>query len=288
MERRYEARLEEMLEDAEVPPEILKGLLRRLETFVEPFAAALDEPAQRRHAVEYMTGLLSNLKHKTGEAIAYLHEQQRQGIQKFIGHVPWGHQPLLATLADQVGDQLGEPDAVIVFDPSGFPKKGTKSVGVARQWCGRLGKVDNCQVGIYMAYVSRKEHAIVDARLYLLDYHLRVGQLARDTRLPEGQALHEQRLDETETGEATTVILIDARRPKEWVEKACHEDVARWLGLNPEAKGLVSWDVFDAVLTPGDIILLTSWRDRGTAEAFGAATKLQEEARSRRVRVVRD
>ncbi len=167
MERRYEARLEEMLEDAEVPPEMLEGLLSRLETFVEPFAAALAEPAQRRHAAEYMTGLLSNLKHKTGEAIAYLHDQERQGIQKFIGHVPWDHQPLLATLADQVGKQLGEPDAVLVFDPSGFPKKGMKSVGVARQWCGRLGKVDNCQVGIYMAYVSRKGHAIVDTRLYL-------------------------------------------------------------------------------------------------------------------------
>src|SRR3954452_3224461 len=167
MERRYEARLEEMVEDAEVPPEILEGMLTRLETFVEPFAEALGEPAQRRHALEYLTGLLSDLKHKTGEGIAYLHDQQRQGIQKFIGQVPWDHRPLLATLADQVGERLGEPDAVLVFDPSGFPKKGTKSVGVARQWCGRLGKVDNCQVGIYLAYVSRKEHAIVDTRLYL-------------------------------------------------------------------------------------------------------------------------
>jgi SRSO17 transposase len=167
MERRYEARLEEMLEDAEVPPEMLEGMLTRLETFVEPFADALDEAAQRRHALEYVTGLLSDLERKTGEAIAYLHDQQRQGIQKFIGHVPWEHRPLLATLADQVSEQLGELDAVIVFDPSAFAKKGVKSVGVARQWCGRLGKVDNCQVGIYMAYVSRKEHAIVDTRLYL-------------------------------------------------------------------------------------------------------------------------
>ncbi len=167
MERRYEARLAEMLEDAEVSPEMLRGLLTRLERFVEPFAAALDEPAQRRHALEYVTGLLSKLKHKTGEAIAYLYDQQRQGIQKFIGHVPWRHQPLLATLAEQVGEQLGESDAVLVFDPSGFAKKGVKSVGVARQWCGRLGKVENCQVGIYMAYVSRKEQALVNMRLYL-------------------------------------------------------------------------------------------------------------------------
>src|SRR3954453_16501548 len=124
MERRYEARLEEMVEDAEVPPEILEGMLTRLETFVVPFAEALDEPAQRRHALEYLTGLLSDLKHKTGEGIAYLQDQQRQGIEKFIGHGPWEHQPLLATRADPVGAQLGEPDAVIVFDPSGFTKKG--------------------------------------------------------------------------------------------------------------------------------------------------------------------
>ncbi len=124
MEWRYEARLEEMLEDADVSPEMLGGMLTRLETFVHPFAAALDEPAQRRYSLEYMTGLLSNLEHKTGETIAYLHDQQRQGIQKFIGHVPWDHQPLLATLADQVAAQLGEPDAVIVFDPSGVRQEG--------------------------------------------------------------------------------------------------------------------------------------------------------------------
>ena len=122
----------------------------------------------------------------------------------------------------------------------------------------------------------------------LLDYHLRVGQLTQDTRLPEGQALHEQRLDETETGEGTTVVLIDGKRPKQWVEKSDHEDVARWLGLKADAPGFISWDVFDAVLTPGDITLLTSWRDHGAAEAFEAATKLPESARLRRIRIVRD
>jgi SRSO17 transposase len=167
MERRYAARLKEMLAHAEVPSDLIDGLMGRLETFVEPFAAALTEPEQRQHTVEYIRGLLSKLDHKTGEAIADLHDQQRQGIQKFVGHVPWGHPPLLMTLARQVGTDLGEPDGVLVFDPSSFPKKGTKSVGVARQWCGRLGKVENCQVGIYMAYVSRKEHAIVNTRLYL-------------------------------------------------------------------------------------------------------------------------
>ncbi len=167
MERRYEVRLAQMLAQADVSPELMQGLLQRLEAFAEPFAKSLASLEQRRHAAEYMTGLLSKLERKTGEAIAYLHDQERQALQKFVGFVPWDHKPLLATLARQVGEDLGEPDAVIVFDPSAFAKKGTKSVGVARQWCGRLGKVENCQVGVFMAHVSRKGHAIVNTRLYL-------------------------------------------------------------------------------------------------------------------------
>jgi heme-degrading monooxygenase HmoA len=122
----------------------------------------------------------------------------------------------------------------------------------------------------------------------LLDYHLRVGQLTRDSRLPAGQALREQRMDETETGTATTVTLIDAKQPADWVEKAKPQEVAEWLGLLSGAPGLVAWDVFDAVLTPGEVILLLSWRDQGAAEAFEAKAKLPDEARLRRVRIVRD
>jgi heme-degrading monooxygenase HmoA len=121
-----------------------------------------------------------------------------------------------------------------------------------------------------------------------LDYHLRIGQVTHDTRVPQGHALSEQRLDETETGEATTISLIDARRPPEWVKEASPDDVANWLGLAPDAPGLVAWDVFEAVLTPGDIILLISWHDEAAAKTFEAAVSLKHGARLRRVRVVRD
>jgi heme-degrading monooxygenase HmoA len=123
----------------------------------------------------------------------------------------------------------------------------------------------------------------------LLDYHLRVGQVTRDTRLPAGFALQEQRLDETETGLGTTVTLIDARRPAEWVKTAGADQVAGWLGLgSTAASGLVAWDVFDAVLTPGDIVLLVSWRDQVAAAGFEGTISLPDGARVRRVRVVRD
>jgi heme-degrading monooxygenase HmoA len=119
------------------------------------------------------------------------------------------------------------------------------------------------------------------------DYHLRVGQVTQDTRPPAGHVLHEQRLDETETGAATTVTLIDIAALPGSGRKTPNE-IAEWLGLDPYASGLVAWDVFDAVLTPGDIILRMSWRDPADAEVFEEQLLLQENARLRRVRVVRD
>lgn len=167
MERRFKVRLKELMEDAEVDALLFRDVLPRLENFLQPFIASLREDEQKKHTQEYVAGLVSNLERKNAEAIAYLHDQERQGLQKFLGQVPWDHQPLLTELARQVGVELGRPDGVLVFDPSAHPKKGTESVGVNRQWCGRLGKVENCQVGIYMGYVSSREHALVDVRLYL-------------------------------------------------------------------------------------------------------------------------
>ncbi|MGZ3397041.1 MAG: IS701 family transposase [Isosphaeraceae bacterium] len=190
MDRRFDNRLREMLAQAQVSPELTKGLLSRLETFVPPFTASLAKPEQRRHTVEYLTGLLSKLKHKTGEGIAYLHDQERQGLQKFIGLVPWSDRSLLLTLAGQVGADLGEAEGVIVFDPSAFAKKGTASVGVPRQWCGRLGKKENCQVGVSLAYVSRKEHAIVNTRLYLPKEWTKDGRRCKAAGVPQAVQFH--------------------------------------------------------------------------------------------------
>ncbi|HEY4264880.1 MAG TPA: antibiotic biosynthesis monooxygenase [Micropepsaceae bacterium] len=120
------------------------------------------------------------------------------------------------------------------------------------------------------------------------DYHLRVGEITRDTRPPAGCVLREQRLDETEIGEGTIVTLIDGKRPPEWVKQARSEDAATWLGLATQAPGLVAWDVFEAILTPGDIILMSSWRDVSAAERFERGVSLPDGARLRNVRVVRD
>jgi SRSO17 transposase len=167
MERRYAVRYEEMMAEAEVKPETFEGVLERLKEFVQPFATSLTHVAQCEHIEEYVSGLVSNVKRKNIETIAYLHEQDRQPLQKFIGQNPWDHRPLIDELARQIGVALGQVNGVLVIDPSGVLKQGKGSVGVARQWCGRAGKVDNCQVGVYLGYVTSKEHALVDMRLYM-------------------------------------------------------------------------------------------------------------------------
>jgi heme-degrading monooxygenase HmoA len=135
-----------------------------------------------------------------------------------------------------------------------------------------------------------KHHAAQDrGRTEILsDYHLRVGEIVHDSGLPDGEALREQRLDETAAGSATTVTLTDAWRAVDWIKQHGAEGVARSLGLDAGAKGLVDWDVFDAVLSPGDVILMQSWRDKDVAAAFARSAALPQGARFRQVRVVRD
>lgn len=198
MERRFQLRKEAMLAECEVSSQVFRGVVERLAEFVEPFAELLTQPAQRQRSRDYLSGLVSDLERKNVESIAYRLDQDRKNLQHFIGCARWDHQPLMMELARQVGEELGEADGVIAFDPSAFPKQGKQSVGVARQWCGRLGKVDNCQVGIYMAYVSRKNHALVNTRLYLPKVWTRDRRRLKAAGVPKKvrfQTRHQQALE---------------------------------------------------------------------------------------------
>ena len=163
----FEKRKEELLDECKIAPQVLDRMMPRLEGFMNPFVECFVRSEQVEHSRTFVRGLLSDLEHKNVESIAYRFGQGRMPLQWFIGVSDWDHEPLRDELVRQVGQTLGEQDGVLVFDPSGFPKSGRQSVGVARQWCGRLGKIDNCQVAVYMGYVSRHGHALVDTRLYL-------------------------------------------------------------------------------------------------------------------------
>jgi len=190
MERRYQVRYQEMLAECETKPALFQGALARLEDFAQPFVDCLQVPQRGVHARTYVAGLLSNLERKNIESIAYRDDQGRRNLQHFIGVSEWDHRPLQQELARQVGQSLGEDDGVLVIDPSGFAKKGTKSVGVARQWCGRHGKVENCQVAVYLGYASRQEHALVDMRLYLPQEWTKNRKRCREAGVPRGIIFH--------------------------------------------------------------------------------------------------
>jgi len=125
-------------------------------------------------------------------------------------------------------------------------------------------------------------------RELLQDYRVRVGEVTTDTHVPTGHVLEEQRLDETEVGDGTSIVLITDARPAEWRGTSNPPECAEWLGLDPYAAEMVSWDVFDAVLTPGDLLLMLVFRDRASADHFSDTVLLKDSARLRQVRVIRD
>lgn len=148
MEARYALRNSQLLDECQIAPEMFAQVLPRLDTFMTPFVRIFQGQAAAQHAQTYVCGLLSTVERKNIASIAYRFGQSRLPLQSFIGWDAWDDAPLRDELRGQVKTYLGQSDGVLVVDPSGFPKTGQESVGVARQWCGRLGKVDNCQVAL--------------------------------------------------------------------------------------------------------------------------------------------
>jgi hypothetical protein len=160
-------RREELWSACLVSPDVFNEMVDRLGEFVMPSQPALETEAAPHSMHLSLQGLLSHVPRKHAEDIAAWVEVERQVMQDFIGIAPWDHRPLIGVLVSQVAKRLGEPDGLIAFDPSRFPKRGPHAVGVKRQWGGHRGKVDNGQVGVYMGYVSEQDHAWLDFRLAL-------------------------------------------------------------------------------------------------------------------------
>jgi SRSO17 transposase len=115
-----------------------------------------------------MVGQCSKLERKSVEPMA-LHVEGGciRGMQRFMSDAVWDEEQMRWNYHQLVAEEMGEPDGVLMFDETGFVKKGTDSVGVARQYCGSLGKVENCQVGVFAGYASRQGYALVDKRLFM-------------------------------------------------------------------------------------------------------------------------
>jgi SRSO17 transposase len=156
-----------LLADATLTPEAVDGCQDRLTAFLQRYLPQFYRVEHRAHAATVIGGLLSGLERKTCEPIAAQAGLHRKTLQTFVGAGAWDDEAVMTELRQHVRAELAMPDGVVVIDPSAFPKKGTESCGVARQWCGRLGKIENCQVGVFLAYAATTGYAPLDRRLYL-------------------------------------------------------------------------------------------------------------------------
>jgi SRSO17 transposase len=152
----------------DVVPGDVEGFMEELWEFQSAFHDCFARSEPRAHFFDYMVGQLSKLERKSIEPMA-LHVEGGtiRGMQRFISDIRWDEAQMVWNYHQLLADEMGDPEGVLMFDETGFVKKGQDSVGVARQYCGTLGKVENCQVGVFAGYASRHGYALVDKRLFL-------------------------------------------------------------------------------------------------------------------------
>jgi SRSO17 transposase len=127
---------------------------------------ARSEP--RRRAVEYLRGLLSDAQRKNGwQLAAKVGDETPYGVQHLLGRADWDADRVRDDLIAYTHGHLADPRGVLVVDETGFLKKGTKSAGVQRQYSGAAGRIENCQIGVFLAFAGRRGHALLDRELYL-------------------------------------------------------------------------------------------------------------------------
>lgn len=145
-----------------------------------------------RHARHYLSGLLGTQRRKNIERIeADVAESDYEGMQQFLSNSPWDHKAVMHQVAEEAESTLGgAADTALYVDESSFVKKGDASVGVQRQYCGRLGKLENCQVGVFASLGCGTQAALVDFRLFLPEAWAKDPQRCAKAKVPEAHQVH--------------------------------------------------------------------------------------------------
>jgi SRSO17 transposase len=144
-------------------------MAKELTDFHHIFSEYFYRSEQESLGLTYLSGLMSSTQRKTAEGIALEMKtpQSVRSTQRFLKTYKWDHDAMLVKHQELIAQSLGTQDGMITVDSSEFPKKGKKSVGVARQYCGNTGKTDNCQSGVFIGYASEKGHGLIDSQLYM-------------------------------------------------------------------------------------------------------------------------
>ena len=146
----------------------IDGFMDKLKTFHEQFRGCFSRSEPWENLFRYLSGQFSGLERKSIEPMA-LHVEggDVRCMQRFISDAVWNDDKILKRHHENISEEMGDKDGVLIFDESGFVKKGDDSAGVSRQYCGSIGKVENCQVGVFAAYASRHGYTLIDDQLFI-------------------------------------------------------------------------------------------------------------------------
>ena len=157
-----------------------------LDGIVDGLARRFGRAEPRRRASAYLRGLLAPVERKNGWQLAEAAgDCTPDGVQDFLSRAHWDADAVRDDLQAYVVQHLGDPEAVLVLDETGFLKKGTKSAGVARQYSGTAGRIENCQIGVFLGYAGRHGAALIDRALYLPADWAKDAQRRREARIPD-------------------------------------------------------------------------------------------------------
>src|SRR3712207_5437002 len=191
-----------------------EGWPRELDALAARIAPRFVRAEPRRRALAYLRGLLAPLERKNGWQLAEAAgDPTPDGVQDFLSRMRWNADAVRDDLRAYVVEHLGDPDAVLVLDETGFRKKGGKSAGVQRQYSGTAGRIETCQIGVFLGYASRHGRALIDRALYLPERWTRDPARCAAAGIPAGLTL----ITKPQLGMAMLDRALDAGVPFAWV-----------------------------------------------------------------------
>jgi SRSO17 transposase len=196
----------------------LRQLKPELDSFLERYLPLFGRPENYEHAGRFVQGLLGGQERRNTENVAEVVEGGVvRTMQKFVAQGCWEAADVLGELRRHMADAIGDDEGTINVDETGFPKKGTKSVGVKRQYSGTLGRVDNCQVGVFANYCSAQGHTLIDRRLFLPEEWAGDDERREEAGVPESVAF----CTKPELGLEMVQTAVTQQIPFRWVGGDC-------------------------------------------------------------------
>ena len=187
---------------------------QELERLHARIALRFARPEPRRRALAYLQGIVSSVKRKNGWQLAeHAGEARPDGMQRLLSSAVWDVDLVRDDVRAYILEKLGDPQAILVIDETSFRKRGKKSAGVKQQYCGTTGRVENCQVGVFLSYVSQKGHTLIDRELYLPKDWIDDPERCREAGIAEGTRFHTK----CELAQHMVERLWNARIPFAWV-----------------------------------------------------------------------